>query len=698
MEKALQQIEKYILVVTVFLLPIIVLPISPNPFIVPKLAVLVFGICLALLVRAIRILSTGKLEFSVGKFDLPVFLILIAYLISTILRTPNKMEAILLPGTATIIFAATLLYFLINQFEKEKSHFEMSLIFSGALFSIIVILSSSGLLGKIPQLPEFAKNGSFTPEGGYLPAGLFLVTLVPLGIGFLLKSKSLSEKLLVGIAGFFVVIGLIISAYNLIPGRPFAPRFPALSTSWSIAVDSLKESPILGVGPGNYLTAFNRFRPVDYNQTNLWAVKFATASNFYLSVLTEAGLLGFAALSLLLFAIYKKVKENFRELKEQKYTFTKTYKIISLILLLLLFALFPASLMPTVLLFILLAISTKAAVTSLPLMAKSESEEKNVTSKLPALIVTLPIIAGVLFLSFYSFRLLRAEYLFKKSLDSFSQNQANQTLTLMQSAVSLNPRVDRYRSTISRVYLLIANSIIQNALSAAGEGNPAQLTDEQRVNVTQLIQASIAEAKSTVALNPLRSGNWEILASTYRSLMPIAQGADAFSLQTYTQAAALDPLNPNLRISLGGIYYAAGDFDSAIKVFERATFVKPDHPNSHFNLAFAYREAGQLDKAINEMSLVLSLITDVNSQDYQIAKTALEDLQEQRGEQAPSGEELNPPQPAEEPQVEPPLDLPEDAEPPESPISPTPTPSVDDKESETGTTTPSPSNTPTPRP
>src|SRR3989344_9132991 len=116
MEKLLSNIEKYILYAVIFLFPITVLSISPNPFVVPKLAVLAFGVALLLLVRSVRVISSGKLDFSVGNFDFPVLLIALAFLLSAILRTPNKMEAFLLPGTATAVVGGALLYFLINQY------------------------------------------------------------------------------------------------------------------------------------------------------------------------------------------------------------------------------------------------------------------------------------------------------------------------------------------------------------------------------------------------------------------------------------------------------------------------------------------------------------------------------------------------------------------------------------------------------
>src|SRR4030067_2036381 len=99
----LEKIETYILYTVIFILFIIVLPVSPNPFVVSKLIVLVYGLALALLVFAIKIFLQGKLELKIANFDLAVILIAISYILSTILRSPNKMEALLLPGTTTIV-------------------------------------------------------------------------------------------------------------------------------------------------------------------------------------------------------------------------------------------------------------------------------------------------------------------------------------------------------------------------------------------------------------------------------------------------------------------------------------------------------------------------------------------------------------------------------------------------------------------
>lgn len=711
MEKLLAKIEKYILYITVFLIPVTVLSISSNPFVVPKLVVLVYGVILALLVRCVRIIISGKLDLKITKFDFPILFIAISYLLSAILRTPNKMEAFLLPGTATVVVGAALLYLLVSQLSKEeKAKLSLVLFGSSVLYAFITLVAFTGVLSNADFLAATFRTRGFTPEGGYLPSLIFLVSILPFGISHFIAEKQNSKKVLLGVATLFVGLGAVISLYNILPGQDYAPKFPSASISWSIAVDTLKNSPIFGVGPGNYLTAFNRFRPIAYNGTELWAVKFATAGNFIFTLLTEAGLLATAGFAFLLYVLYKTAKKDLKEQKLVKWGMAAMSDIISLVVIVLALIFFPATTLILVLFFLYLAIYTKGKGVSLDLTAKGTQESSvavnEVATRFPALLITLPVIVGAVYLSFFSLRIVRAENKYVKSLNALAQNDAQGTYDIMREAINLNPLVDRYHATFARINLALANSIAANAQQKAQEaGGGTTVSDQDRATITTLIQQSIAEAKSTVALNPLRAGNWEILGQTYRSIIPLAQGADAFAAQSYRQAIALDPLNPNLRIALGGLYYAAGDYDTAVDIFQLAVSAKADHANARYNLAFALKEAGKLDRAIQEMTAVLSLITNKEGQDFKVAQQALSDMQAERETTVEAGQQLNPPQEAEEPIIEPPIELPEGSEPPEAPISPTPTVTPTPKEGAAGEEgveateiTGTPALTPTPTP
>lgn len=645
MTKILENIEKYILYILVAIYPVFVLSIFSNAFVIPKEVLLVVFSGLAILVWIIKIITKGEFTFSAGKFDLGVLFVLVAYLVSAIIRTPNKMDAFLFPGNATFVIASCILYFLINQLDKKsKEGFSLAILFSSVILAISVLFVKTGLFAKIPQLPSFVKDADFNALGGMLSTVIYLSIAFVFSFGLILKQKDIFKRLFIGVSLVIVLLGLAVSVKSVLPGGSQAAIFPDVQTSWVVGVETLKESPIWGVGPSNYLTAFNRFKPLAYNQTDLWQTRFATAHDFYLTLLTETGFAGVFALLILLSSIYKGVVKGFKFSAEK----------LSLFVLLVLFAIFPVSLVLVVLLFVILGLL-------------SDSEEKNKilfsnsTSKVPTILMSLPVLAALVVVGFFGVKILIAENTFQNSLNALSKSDAKSTYDLMTKAINQNPSVDRYHASLAQVNMALASSL----------ASKKDLTDDDKKTITQLVQQAINEGKSTVILNPQRSGNWEFLAGIYRSIMSFAQGADQFTIQTYTQAVALDPTNPDLRIALGGVYYALGRYDEAIEAFKLAVLAKSDLANAHYNLAAAYREKKDFDKAIAEMNTVLSLVKK-DSEDYTLAVKTLDELQKSKPvaastTKAGEGQDLTAPQPIETSNVKPPITLPQDATPPVTP-------------------------------
>lgn len=635
--KSIKNFEKYILVVFAALFAVFVLPKLPPPYIIPKEIFGAVAISLVLILWSARSIIKKETSFSIGKFDLGVFLILLVYILSAVIKTPNKMEAFFFPGTVTFVIISCLFYFLVNQFDKRTKNLILVALFgSGIFLSISILFTQLGFFAKIPQLPVFMKNSSFNPVGGSLPGALYLAVLLPIGIALVIKEKDLVKRIFWAVASIVIVFGVTILVISLLPGKPQALVLPGLRTSWEIVIETLKASPIWGVGPDNYVSAFNTFRSITYNQTSLWLVRFSTANNYYFTLIAELGFAGLAAISVLLIGVYRTVLSDLRK---------KNWEIVSLAFLVVMFAFLPSA---PVLIFLLMTL----------LAVFSGSEEKSVnlaTGRVPAVIVAAPIFIGIVALGIFGTKAIAAELTYQKSMVALTNNDAQSTYNLMTSAINQNPYVDRYHASLAQVEMAIATSIANNK----------DLTETDRTNITQLISQAINEGKATVTLNSGRSGNWEILAQIYGNIMPFAQGADQFAIQTYTQAVALDPINPNLRVALGGIYYSLGKYDDAIDSFKLAVLTKPDLANSHYNLAIAYREKKNYDSAITEMNTVLTLVTK-NSPDYILAKTTLDALEKAKppaAATAPGTQNLTTPQ-KQETVIEPPLTLPQEATPP----------------------------------
>ena len=638
MEKILKQIEKYLLIIGITVFPLFVLPGFPSPYHVPKIIFACTIASLVLIFSMSRCIAKGELKYAKGKFDLGVSLLALTYLVASIFATPNKMEAFFYPGTTTFVLISTVFYLIINQLSKKgKNSVLLALFTSGILLSIFTLFASLGVFAKIPQLPSFIKNSSFNPLGSMIHSLVYLLVLLPIGIIQAVKEKDTIKKVFFCVASAVIIFGSTLIAIDILPGKTQTPIFPSWQTSWFVAVDTLQESPLLGAGPGNYLTAFNRYRPLSYNQSNLWQVRFSSANNFYLTLITETGLIGMVVLIILLATIYKSIVAGYKN---------RVWEEVSLVILLAALVFLPAS---SALIFLLMVL----------LSVFSNSEENRITiasNKIPSIIATAPVFLVIIGLVVFGSRAVAAETKYQKALEALVENNAKDTYAYMTEAKRLNPYVDRYHASLSQIDMALANSI------AAKEN----LTEDDRNSVSQLIQEAITEGKATVTLNPTRSDNWEILAQIYRNIMSFAEGSDQYAIETYSQAVALDPIDPDLRISLGGIYYALGDYESAINAFQLAVAAKNDHANAHYNLAVAYAADGDYDKAISQMGIVLSLV-EKDSEDYKTALSTLDQMKKQKPAENDSvSKNLTLPETTEESAINPPIELPEDSTPPET--------------------------------
>lgn len=635
MEKLLNGIKKFSILLGVALFVVFVLPGFPSPYFIPKEILGASVVSVALAASLIKSIIKGEVKFSSGKFDIGVILLLIAYLVSSIVATPNKMEAFFYPGTTTFVILSGLFYLIINQFTKRgKNAVLLSLFVSGILLSISILFTRLGIFSKIPQLPSFMKDSAFNPLGASLQSLAYLLAILPIGIFQIVKEKDVIKKIFFGVSSAVLIFGIILNGIDMLPGEKNAPVLPTWKTSWEVVIETIKESPFVGAGSANYLTAFNLYRPVEYNSSNLWQIRFSSANNYYFTLITELGFVGLAAITMLLVSIYKKLSSDYKN---------KSWEEISIVVLVVAFAFIPLA---PALIFLLMSL----------LAVFSGSEEKSITiatNKVPSIIVATPVFVAIAALAFFGTKAVSAEHFYQKSLESLAANKAEDTYSYMLKAETINPYVDRYHASLAQVEMALANSI----------ASKENITEEDKTAVTQLVQQAITEGKNTVALNKGRSNNWEVLAQIYRSIMSFAEGSDEYAVSTYTQAVALDPLNPDLRISLGGVYYALGNYDNAISAFQLAVVAKNDLPNAHYNLSAAYAAKKNYDSAISSMETVISLLPK-DSNDYKTAQSTLEELKKQKPVTAETTENLTSPETIGESNITPPIELPSEATPP----------------------------------
>lgn len=642
-------LEKLILGLTlaiVGVLPLFFLPLVSDFYDLPKNTLLIL-VSLALLTAwAGKMAAEGKVAFRKTLFDLPVLLIPLTYIVSTLLVSANKLETLYLPASTGTMIALAILYFLITNNLAGKGRYLMTaLIFSGVILTLLSLYQFAGLSRAISLAP-YLKEKSWTPIGNQLNLAVLLATVLVLSVTKIYQEwKSTKITFAVGLWGgvtAVIALGLALSVYQLTTAKPvLLPH----SVSWAIAVDSFKDFRrlLLGVGPASYLEAFSRFRPLFYNLSDFWSVRFLSSSSYLLQVVTTVGLFGLAAWPILLWQL-RRLEKAVQE-KE---------KLLPLGLAFLALIFLPGTVSTLFLFFILLA-----ATVSLEPETPSHSEQSKILPLVILSIVTVVSLSSGIFM----IRVIVADSFFQKSLESLARGEGTPTYDNQIRAINANPYNPAYRLAYSQTNLALASSL-------AGRPPAGGLSDQDRATISQLVQQAIREAKAAVALNPRSIIAWENLANIYRQLINFAGGADQWALASLQQAIALDPFNPNLRISLGGLLYSQANYDEAIRFFQQAVDLKPDLANAHYNLAAAYKEKRDFAKAASEMEIALSLVS-AGTPDFDRAKKELDDLKSKLPAATPSSQlrateagELIAPSLLPSPAIKPPLELLEGAEPP----------------------------------
>jgi tetratricopeptide (TPR) repeat protein len=502
-------------------------------------------------------------------------------------------------------------FYLIYNLGKERTIL-FSLLAGGGVLSVIrIVLFAGGFNFPIvyPSL-NISILKSWSPTGSLVANAAFLLALIPLGFGVIyseLKEKRTSSSVVAFIINVLNMVGLGISVYLL--GTEAKPILLPQSTAWMIAVESLKNGrlALFGLAPGQFVNAFTSFKPLLFNSSEYWNLRFSSSSNWYFQLLNEVGIVG---LGLYTFLVWKIFKDSVKILRSPKASALSLTLGLSLIITIVSQFFLPLNFFLLAIFFVLLSLFA--------LSTESEQAEKIIDfaplGKLALLGLFFPaIIWGALF--YFSGRVALANNYFLGSLKAANENDGVTTYNMQIKAIQTDPSVADYRIAYSQTNFALANSL----------ATKEDLNDQDRNTISQLIQQSIREAKSAVTIDPRNASAWENLANLYRNLINFAEGADQWTLAAYEQAIALDPNNPRLRVDLGGLYFSQKNFQQAANLFAQAANLKSDYANAHYNLANTLKEAGDYSGAKKEYEVTLSLV-QIDSDDYQRVSQELEEV------------------------------------------------------------------------
>jgi len=658
----------------------------------PKLVFLIVSVTVIFGLWIFSWILKGKITITRTPLDIPLILLLVAIIASTFFSSSRIISIYgnfpRVHGSAVSWIVYILLYFLaVSNFktpEQIKSLLYV-LCVSGTLVAAVTLMSFFGI-----YLPfDFARAVNFTPTGSSFSTIAFLLLLLPLTLTSIIKpNKYLSlpvalfcatlfsiAVVLTGSMPVYVILGLIyivtfftskkhnlktiplyllpvvvtvavfIFSYLPVDGvnkmQQLEANFPKevqlpLSISWKISASAFRDAPFIGTGPSTYLFNFNTYKPGEFNNLSFWSVPFDSAYNEVLQILGTLGLFGFISFLLICFVVLINSWGNISPVSSNDehdnffHVFLPGFSISAMvaIALFLVHAATLVSLVMTFLFFAALMASQKTIREKLiHLSAGIKASTGDRQFDLLPVIIFVVFLIGAAPLLFNTFNATLADYFHKKAL---LQADKSGTLTYqnLQKAESLNPYIDLYRVDMAQTNFALANALATQ--KGPSTSNPkGTLTDEDKKTIQTLLSQAINEGRVSVALSPESSRNWEVLATIYRNITGIAQNAIAFSLDAYGRAIQRDPLNPALRLSVGGIYYSAKNYPLAVRFFTDAANLKPDYINAYYNLAIALRDSGDYQNALTVAQQTVALMQQkriTSGSDYQTAQALVADL------------------------------------------------------------------------
>jgi len=373
------------------------------------------------------------------------------------------------------------------------------------------------------------------------------------------------------------------------------------------------------MGPDNYIKAFNLYKPQWLNNGPLWNVQFSQGANLPLTILVTLGIFGLIAWLLFALAVVKQSKQ-INKASRPIHTMLVTTLLMQLFL--------PVNVVMIVfqaILVIFWVASEKDRFHSYSLNLNGLVSKVAIFKKRPGVIsrgiIGLVTIASVGLL-YLTLQASYSSFLMYKSSKAASTNDFVSAYSLQQTAIKLNPYLDSSRRKYAITNIVIAAAISQKT----------DLTEEDKERFATLIQQAIREGKAAIFLDGNDVTNWQTLAQVYQTLIGVADNSEEWSIRSYADAIKLAPNNPQLRVTLGGVFFNAKEYGEALRFFDQAATLKPDYANAYYNAANTFKMLREFEEAKIAYQKTLILLQP-DSDDYLRAADELQLLEEiARGE------------------------------------------------------------------
>lgn len=597
-----------------------VLPIFDQSLVAAKFIFVLLSTLLMGIIYLSKNFKRSYCSFIKTPFTLSIGFFGLITLVSILFNNRYPVESLL--GLGGIFLGFSLIIFFGSNLLQNKTDNNNKL--------MAVVASLSGVLALTTILQYFNYGPSILLNkwlGITLPtdilfnlSGSVLVALqftLVVAVGFAFKVITTKKaKLWENITLIISAITSLFYGWLLLPGKATTPIILSPTASWSVAISTMKnlKNVLIGVGPSNYIKAFNLYKPNWMNNTPLWNIQFSQGANFPLTLIVTLGLFGLITWLIFALVIIKQTK------KINPVTKPIHSMLITTILLQLFLPVNVVMLVFQAVLVIFWVASERERFhlnkLTLENILSKVNFLKNKTKYVSRALIGLSIVicAGLIYLTIQASY---SSFLMFKASKSALNNDLVKTYNFQHQAIKLNPLLDTNRRKYAITNLLIASVIPQKA----------DLTNDDKERFATLIQETIREGKAAIYLDQNDLNNWQNLAQIYQTLSGVAENSEEWAVKSYSDAIRLSPNNPQLRVALGGVLFNAKEYEEALKLFSQAATLKPDYANAYYNAANTFKMLRKFDQAKAAYQKTLVLL-QADSEDYLKAADELQTLEE----------------------------------------------------------------------
>ncbi|MDP2934207.1 MAG: tetratricopeptide repeat protein [bacterium] len=672
---ALDKVIQKLIYLLVFLLPLWFLPITVNAVEFNKQILMVLLVVFTLILWLVKILNQGEIQWKSSIINIALGVFIVVYALATIfsLRPYNSLVgwSTHLSGSLINILSFVALYVLIvNNIKGLKDVFKLLLVF----------LASSGLVGLIGFIQmwggfmfpwEFTKVVSFNTVGTVNSFGIFAAAVLVLVTALLFVVKRVELKvclLLLALLNFLILISLnfwvlwlvliagiiivlvfgLIKMVNLGEGitwtaipmiflavaliflffRPVLPVRPNLPTEVGLSYKGgleiikqvVKDKPILGTGPENFVINYAKYKPSVINQTLFWNVRFANPPSEIYSIISDLGILGLVSFLAVIILFLVSAIKNLIKTTETGDNLLKKFLEVGLFgawfALLVGLVIYPQSLTLMFVFWFLFAVFlAESSILKEKVFNLRKSQGVLLLASFSFVIIII-VMVGFVYIQGTRFV---AELNYKRGLDLVQRDgKIEDGINKLIKATVINPYEDRIYSVLSQLFILKLNQDV----------NREDINQQQQANLIQVdaINAINSSVRATT-LAPKDASNWLIRGQVYRQVIGLVNGADQWANDSFEESVKLEPLNPFALTEWGRLYIDKATMlvqqaqkdkeakatmnqylETALEKFNKAIEAKADYAPAHFESAVVFERQGKLNEAIAKMEINRQLL------------------------------------------------------------------------------------------